>query len=138
MSPSEHDGRERVTILRKSDLKFSYYCGPGHGGQAKNKVASGVMIRHEESGAIAKAHDSRSQDENKRAAFERLCKTPQMKFWLAKKVYEVHSQETIEKTVERECSPENCRFEVKDEAGKWMEVPASHFDTPMAKQVTCA
>lgn len=111
---------ERVTILKKSDLEFSYYCGPGHGGQAKNKVATGVMIRHEESGAIGRAHDSRSQDQNKRAAFERLVANPKMKFWLAKKIYEVRARETLEETVERDMDPKNLKIEIRRD-GKWVE-----------------
>lgn len=125
--------RQRITLLRKKDLEFSYYCGPGHGGQAKNKVASGVMIRHAESGAIAKAHDSRSQEQNKKAAFERLVATPQMKFWLARKLHEVRNQETVEETVERECHPDNLKLEIKDESGKWVAVPWDYFETEAAK-----
>lgn len=125
--------RQRVTILRKKDLEFSYYCGPGHGGQAKNKVASGVMIRHAESGAIAKAHDSRSQEQNKKHAFERLVATPQMKFWIARKLHEIKNQETIEQTIEKECAPENLKLEVKDENGRWVERDWGYFDSEDAK-----
>lgn len=113
---------DRVTILRKKDLEFSYYCGPGHGGQAKNKVASGVMIRHAESGAIGRAHDSRSQERNKREAFKRLCANPRMKFWLAKAIYEVRARETLEETVARDMDPKNLRIEVRLD-GKWVEAP---------------
>lgn len=125
--------RQRITILSKKDLEFSYYCGPGHGGQAKNKVASGVMIRHLESGALGRAHDSRSQDQNKREAFRRLCATSQMKFWIARKLHEIRNDETIEETIEKECSPENLKLEVKDENGKWTVVPPEYFETPSAK-----
>ena len=126
--------KERVTILSKKDLEFSYFCGSGPGGQARNKVASGVQIRHEESGAIGRASDSRSQDENKQSAFKRLLADPRMKFWLAKKVYEVKMEETVEQTVERECRPNNCRFEIKNAAGHWEQVPEAYFDTPAAKE----
>lgn len=78
-----NEEKRRVTILSKKDLDVSYYCGPGAGGQARNKVASGVQIIHRESGAIGRAHDSRSQADNKKNAFQRLLATPQMKFWLA-------------------------------------------------------
>jgi protein subunit release factor A len=127
------DNRERVRILSLKDLEVSYFCGSGAGGQARNKVASGVQMRHLESGAIGRASDSRSQDQNRRAAFERLVKDPRMKFWLAQRVYEVKMNESIEQTVERECSPENCRFEIQRD-GKWVEVPFSHFDTAEAME----
>lgn len=110
----------RVTILKKSDLEFSYFCGPGPGGQAKNKVASGVRIHHPESGAMAWASASRSQNENKRAAFEKLVKTPKMKFWLARKIYEVKAGEALEQTVERDMDPKNLKIEIRRD-GKWVE-----------------
>lgn len=116
--------RERVKLLTRKDLDISYFCGSGAGGQARNKVASGVQMIHKESGAIGRASDSRSQDENKRHAFERLCATPQMKWWLTKKIYELRQRETLEETVARDMSPENLAVEVKDENGNWKEVPA--------------
>jgi hypothetical protein len=117
---------ERITILSQKDLDISYFCGSGAGGQARNKVASGVMMRHEESGAIARASDSRSQDQNKRSAFERLLKTPQMKFWIAMKVHEVKMGETVEQAIAKETTEEHLKYEIKRE-GKWVEVPSSHF-----------
>lgn len=120
--------RERVTILSKKDLEFSYFCGSGAGGQARNKVASGVQIFHAESGATARACDSRSQDQNKQSAFDRLLKTPQMKFWMAKKLFEIKQGETIERAVEQDMANHNLKYEIKDEQGRWVEVSASYFD----------
>lgn len=128
-----NEERQRVTILSKKDLEFSYYCGPGHGGQAKNKVASGVMIRHLESGAMGRAHDSRSQDQNKHEAFKRLVATPQMKFWIAKKLFELKQGETLEQAVENDCHPKNLKFDIKDEHGRWVTVPDEYFQTEIAK-----
>jgi protein subunit release factor B len=125
--------QKKIRLLSMKDLEVSYFCGSGAGGQARNKVASGVQIKHPESGAIGRASDTRSQDQNKRAAFKRLMKDPRMKFWVAKKVYEIKAHESIEESVERDCKPENCVFEVKRE-GKWVQVPASHFETAEAKQ----
>lgn len=129
------DTRQRVTILHRKDLEVSHFCGPGHGGQAKNKVASGVMIRHPESGAIGRASDSRSEPENKKAAFERLLKDPRMKFFLAKAIYEVKAGEKLEKTVDKETADKNLKYEVKNEAGQWVEVPASYFETAGAQLI---
>lgn len=135
IEPVKQDNREKATILSAKDLQISYFCGSGKGGQARNKVASGVMIRHEESGAMAKASDSRSQDENKQSAFQRLLKTPQMRFWIQKKLYEIKQQETVEESVDRELKSEShLRYEVKNDSGQWVEVPASHFETAEAKQ----
>ena len=126
---------ERVTILSLKDLEVSYFCGSGAGGQARNKVASGVQMRHEESGAIGRASDSRSQYDNKKAAFKRLLEDPKMKFWLAKKVQEVRMGETMEAQVEREMAPENLKFEVKNSNGQWEEVDGKYFEYPEAREV---
>lgn len=124
--------RERVTILSAKDLDISYFCGSGAGGQARNKVASGVQMRHEESGAMGRASDSRSQHENKKAAFQRLLADPRMKFWLARKVHEIKLGETLEKSIERETTPENLKYEIKNAAGQWEEVYESYFQSPAA------
>lgn len=121
-----------ITLLSEKDLNVSYFCGSGAGGQARNKVASGVQIRHEESGAMGRASDSRSQADNKRRAFERMIATPQMKFWLSKRLYEVRMEETLEETVARECAGGALRHEIKNAAGQWEAVPESYFDTPAA------
>lgn len=126
--------RQRVTIATKKDFDVSYYCGPGAGGQARNKVASGVQIIHRETGAIGRAHDSRSQADNKKNAFKRLLETPKMKFWLAVKKFEVLQNETIEEAVERDCADKNLRYEIKNATGQWEEVDASYFDGPAAKE----
>jgi protein subunit release factor B len=130
----EKEERERVTILSMQDLEVSYFCGSGAGGQARNKVASGVLLRHPESGAIGRASDSRSQHDNKKAAWQRLLKDPRMKFWLAKKVHEVQQGETLERTIENDTKPENLKHEIKDADGKWVEVPPSYFETTQAKE----
>jgi protein subunit release factor B len=123
-----------MTILSQKDLDISYFCGSGAGGQARNKVASGVQIRHSESGAIGRASDSRSQHDNKQAAFKRLCADPRMKFWIAKKVFEVKQGESIEQSIERDMVPEKLKFEIKDAAGRWEEVNDAYFDGPAAKE----
>jgi protein subunit release factor B len=128
------DKRERITILSVKDLDFSYFCGSGHGGQAKNKVHSGCQIIHRESGAIGRASDSRSLEQNKRSAFERLLKTPQMKFWLARRVHEIKMGESIEEEISHETTSDKLKFEIKNTDGQWQEVPDSYFESDMAKK----
>jgi protein subunit release factor B len=130
----ESEAKERVTILSIKDLDVSYFCGSGAGGQARNKVASGVQMRHEESGAIGRASDSRSQHDNKAEAFRRLCADPRMKFWLAKKVQEVRLGETVEASIARDTKAENLKYEIKNAKGQWEEVNADYFDSPAARE----
>ncbi len=127
------DNRERVTILSAKDLDISYFCGSGAGGQARNKVASGVQMRHEESGAIGRASDSRSQHDNKKSAFQRLLADPRMKFWLARKVHEVKLGEKLEAVIERETTPDKLKYEIKNAAGNWEEVWEEYFNSAAAK-----
>lgn len=128
------DSRQKVTILSKKDLQISYFVGPGAGGQKKNKTHSGCQIIHEESGAIGRASDSRSLEQNKKSAFQKLCNHPKMKFWIAKKVYEIRQNETLEQTVEKSMSVDNLKFEIKDELGRWIEVKDDYFETELAKK----
>jgi len=125
---------QRVTIVSPKDLDVSYFCGSGAGGQARNKVASGVQIIHRETGAIGRASDTRSQAQNKKLAFERLVKHPRMKFFLAAKVFEVRQGESLERAVENDMKPENLKFEIKNAEGKWEEVDASYFDGIAAQE----
>lgn len=125
--------RERIRIASAKDFDVSYFCGSGAGGQARNKVASGVQIIHRETGAIGRASDSRSQADNKRSAFERLLATPKMKFWLSAKLYEVQQGEALEETVARETTDAQMKYEIKNAIGQWEEVLASYFGGPAAK-----
>jgi len=125
--------RKCVTIVSKKDLDISYFCGSGPGGQKKNKTASGVQITHRESGAIGRASDTRSQHQNKLAAFVRMSEHPKFKFWLARKLYEMEQGEKLEATIERDMALENLKFEIKDENGKWIEVSSDYFQTDVAQ-----
>lgn len=128
--------RERITIVSKKDLDISFFIGSGHGGQKKQKTSSGVQIIHRESGAIGRASDTRSQDQNKHAAFERMTKHPKFRFWLARKLYEIRQQETLEETIEKETASEFLKFEVKNENGQWTEVAPDYFESEQAKQIS--
>jgi len=119
----KEDTRQKITLATRKDFDVSYFCGSGKGGQAKNKVASGVLIIHRESGAMGRASDSRSQADNKASAFKRLLATPKMRFWLALKKYEIEMEETLEQTVINETKDELLKVEVLDADGKWVEVP---------------
>jgi len=126
-------GKQKITILSEQDRDISYFIGPGHGGQKKQKTSSGCQMKHLESGAIGRCSEDRSQARNKRAAFERMLETPKFKFWLAKKLYEIRQNETLEETVEKDLSPENLKFEIKKD-GKWTEINKEYFDTEEAKK----
>jgi protein subunit release factor B len=126
--------RERIRIVSRGDLDISYFIGPGKGGQKKQKTSSGCQIIHRASGAVGRCSEDRSQERNKRTAFLNMLKTPKMKFWLSKKLYEIREQETLEESIEKSMTPPNLKFEIKDNNGKWTEVEADYFDKEIAKE----
>lgn len=55
-----------------ADCAVDRYRASGPGGQKRNKTESAVRLRHLPSGLAARASESRSQHDNKRAALRRL------------------------------------------------------------------
>jgi protein subunit release factor B len=58
----------------KKEVEIEFYKSGGPGGQHKNKVETAVRLRHIPSGITVIATETRSQEQNKRLAFERLQK----------------------------------------------------------------
>lgn len=128
------DNKERITLVSEKDLEISYFVGPGHGGQKKQKTHSGVNIIHRESGAVGRCSEDRSQARNKRTAFERMIKTPKFKFWLNKKLFELREKESMEEQIEKEVNnPSKTKCEIKKD-GKWVEVNKEYFNNEDAKR----
>lgn len=126
------DSRKKINILNKNDLEISYFIGSGKGGQNKQKTSSGVQIIHKESKAIGRSSETRSQDQNKRTAFERMLETPKFKVWLSKKLFEIREKQTIEEEIEKTLTVDKLKFEIKQN-GKWTEVKNEYFDSELAK-----
>lgn len=61
---------DREVLEDECDISFFRASGPG--GQHRNKRDTAVRLRHRVSGIIVEASDSRSQSQNREAAFERL------------------------------------------------------------------
>jgi len=57
-------------LLRLVEMEFTRVRGPG--GQHRNKVESGVRLRHRETGIVVTATERRSQHENRAAALRRF------------------------------------------------------------------
>jgi protein subunit release factor A len=78
---SELRNRRRVLTVTLDDCRVDTFRAGGKGGQNQNKVASGVRVTHEPSGSVGEARDSRSQLQNKRAAFGRMARTRTFRAW---------------------------------------------------------
>jgi len=105
--------KQKITLVSKKVLDVSYFCGSGAGGQARNRVKSGCQIIHRESGSIGRASDSRSLEQNKKSAFERMRQTTKFKIWLNKKLWEIENKESLEESIEKDLQLKNLKFEIK-------------------------
>lgn len=65
--------REKIFSFSKKDFKVATFRSGGPGGQNQNKRDTGVRITHIESGLAAECREERSQLQNKKTAFKRLC-----------------------------------------------------------------
>lgn len=115
--------RKLLFSVTAHDCDWSYYVGPGDGGQKKQKTHSGVMVTHRASGAQARCHNGRSQAHNKKEAFRKMAETKEFKIWhrteVARRTGELKK---IEDDVEKSMNAKNLRTEVLDESGKWTKV----------------
>lgn len=56
----------------EQECEVEFYTAGGPGGQHRNRVATGVRLRHRPSGIVVTATERRSQAANRRVALERL------------------------------------------------------------------
>lgn len=104
--------------VTKKDFEIQTFRAGGKGGQNQNKVSSGVRLIHTASGARGEARDSRDQHQNKRAAFERLLKTPEWLSWHRAEVARRLGQvDRAEKAADEAMRPENLRVETLTDTG---------------------
>ena len=64
-----------------SDCRFDYFRGKGKGGQKKNVTDNCCRCTHEDSGAVGKAEQGRSQRKNKELAFKKMAESKKFKIW---------------------------------------------------------
>ncbi|MGD2072936.1 MAG: peptide chain release factor-like protein [Candidatus Thorarchaeota archaeon] len=100
--------KKPLLTLTKKKFRVDRFRSGGKGGQHQNKRESGVRITHIETGISAESRESRSQHQNKKIAFQRLCNNPKFKLWLQN---ESLHKEKIEKAVKEGMKPENLKIE---------------------------
>jgi len=120
--------RELLFSVTAKDCDWSFSHGTGNGGQARNKSQSAVHCHHRASGARAFSQAGRSQEDNKRDAFVKMCHTKEFKSWHQREVWKrLGVLEQIERAVADGMRPENLKMEIKVD-GKWVEVS---LDAPL-------
>jgi peptide chain release factor 1 len=107
--------KELLFRLTAKDFEVQHIRGSGAGGQHRNKVHTGVRIKHPASGAVGTATDSKSQHTNKKAAFRRLVDSDKFKAWhrieVARRTMDMNA---IDRKVEKMMNPENLLIEYGD------------------------
>lgn len=63
---------DQLDGLRKKDFRLQFFRASGPGGQHRNKTSTATRITHIATGISAEATDSRSQSDNRAAAFRKL------------------------------------------------------------------
>ena len=120
--------RKLLFSVTAKDCDWSFSHGTGNGGQARNKSQSAVHCYHRASGARTFSQAGRSQEDNKRDAFVKMCQTKEFKAWHQREVWKhLGVLDQIEKAVADGMRPENLRLEVRVD-GKWVEVS---MDAPL-------
>lgn len=120
--------RKLLFSVTAKDCDWSFSHGTGNGGQARNKSQSAVHIHHRASGARAFSQAGRSQEDNKRDAFVKMCATKEFKAWHQRQVWHhLGVLDQIERAVADGMRPEHLRMEVRVD-DRWVEVP---LDAPL-------
>ncbi len=121
----EKSKRQLLFSVTKDDCDWSYTRGTGTGGQKRNKTSSAVHCKHRASGAKGYSEASRSQLDNKREAFVKMCQTETFKKW--------HKLETLRRTgmmdqIDRKVAEEltKIKLEIRID-GRWTEVKESQL-----------
>ena len=106
--------------LTKKDFRFDTFCTGGKGGQNQNKREMGVRITHKVTGIGYECREERSQIQNKKKAFAKLCNDKQFRLWLKHKSLKVVGQKSIAEVVEESIDTKNLKIEVKKN-GNWVK-----------------
>jgi protein subunit release factor B len=111
--------KQHLFSVTMDDCRLETFTAGGNGGQNQNRRNTGVRITHLASGAVGEARDSRSQLQNKKAAWTRMAKSPEFQKWIRRETAKYETGKTIEQEVTEQMLPHNLRVEVVAD-GKWV------------------
>lgn len=115
--------KQKIFSVTAKDCRWDYYNGTGKGGQNRNKCAKCVRCFHDPSGAMGKAEDERSLEQNKRLAFRRMAETEKFKKWCKIEASRLSGElAVIEEKIDQELKTGTV-VEAKDDQGKWVKAP---------------
>ena len=114
--------RKPLLTLTKKDFRFDTFCTGGKGGQNQNKREMGVRITHTVTGIGYECREERSQLQNKKRAFAKLCNDIKFKNWLKHESLKAGQKEkSTDELVEELMNEKNLKVEVKKN-GNWVGV----------------
>jgi protein subunit release factor A len=111
--------RTKLFSITIADCEVQTFAVGGHGGAGKDTSNSGVRIVHPPSGASGEGRESRSQLQNKRAAFKRMANSTQFREWVRAEARRLEGKQSIEQQVEQALQPHNLKVEVRNAQGQW-------------------
>lgn len=103
--------RELAFSVTLADCDVQTKRGSGAGGQNRNKRDTAVRIVHRASGAVGESQEQRSQLQNKKTAWKRMCETKEFKTWVK---MQLGKDVLLEAEVERALWPVNIKTEVRE------------------------
>ena len=116
--------KELLFSLTKKDFVVQKFKAGGKGGQHQNKTDSGVRIIHPISGAVGESRSEKSQNQNKKIAFNKLVKSKKFQLWHKLVAGEMMKGKTIAQQVEEAIDVKNLKVEGR-ESGTWKEIERS-------------
>ena len=76
--------RQLVYTVTVHDCIVREFSVSGAGGQRRDKKKTGIEIIHPPSGAVGRGTEQRSQRQNKKVAWRRMCETDAFRAWVRK------------------------------------------------------
>ena len=119
--------KQKIITVTRDDCEWQYFTVGGHGGSGKDTSNTGVRVKHPPSGAVGEARESRSQGQNRRAAWRRMAESAAFRAWARTLTTDIKK---VTEQVESAMDPKNLKVEVKDKDGRWAETRLSLEDSP--------
>ena len=114
--------KEILFSVTAVDCDWQYERGTGAGGQKRNKTSSKVRCTHRDSGAVGVDDATRSQHQNKQAAFAKMAEHPRFKaWWKMECARQMGRLKNVDEEVDALMRPKNLRVEGKLD-GKWAPI----------------
>ena len=113
--------KQLLFSVTKKDFDISWFSGTGAGGQHRNRHMNCCRMTHRDSGVTKTGQSNRSQQANKKEAFNAIVESTQFKLWLSRKTaiaLEQTDGESVDDLVERAMKDVKVEVLIDDE---WME-----------------